>query len=122
MKKKAAAKKPPEQKEPEKKVVERTYRADAIAGAVRFEVRGALRPRLRMQLLDLHEERLRPLDRPAQRVPAAHEVGQHRVLRIQHGNREASLLFRIVASHLSIYRAPILRRSTSTCDASKALI
>ena len=50
------------------------------------------RPRLRMQLLDLHEERLRPLDRPAQRVPAAHEVGQHRVLRIQHGNREASLL------------------------------
>ena len=43
MKKKATAKKPPEQKEPEKKkAFERTYRGGCHCGRIRFEVRGSL--------------------------------------------------------------------------------
>jgi hypothetical protein len=42
MKKKATAKKPPEQKEPERRVVERTYRGGCHCWRIRFEVRGAL--------------------------------------------------------------------------------
>src|SRR5215469_17899675 len=43
-------------------------RAHPLRGARRA------RPRLRMQLLDLHQEGVRALDRSAQRVPAADQV------------------------------------------------
>src|SRR5271167_3240425 len=45
-----------------------------------------------MQLLDLHQEGLRPLDRRADRVPAAHAIGQYRVVHVQYESREASIL------------------------------
>src|SRR5579863_8935926 len=58
----------------------------------RFRSRGPPRTGERMQLLDLHEKGISPLDSAAEELPAADAYGKCLYLHLQHRRLEASFL------------------------------